>query len=137
MRKLIGALIGAALLASAPASMAHGGYRSFHGGYGHYHGHHGDAGAWLVGGLIGGLILGDWLSRPRYGYYDYPGYYYPPGPAVVVYQPATPAFTHCLPTTGEGWVNGRRALYSGTMCYDVYGRSYILNNSVRFRGYLR
>ena len=135
MRKFIAVLIGAVLLASTSASMAHGAYRShypyrsFHGGYGHYHGHHGDAGAWLVGGLIGGLIIGDWLSRPRY--------YYAPEPAAVVYRPATPAFTHCLPTTGEGWVNGRRALYSGTMCYDAYGRSYILNNTVRFEGYLQ
>lgn len=136
MRKFMAVVIGAALLASASSSMARGFYgphshHSFHRGgyYGHYHGHHSDAGAWLLGGLIGGLIIGDWLSRPRY--------YYAPAPAAVVYQPPATYFTHCLPTTGEGWVYGRRALYSGTMCYDRYGRSYILNDSVRFRGYLQ
>lgn len=141
MRRLMGAVAGLALALAASSAAAGGWYGHHHGWHGHYgygasyhkHGyrHHrgrrGDSAAYLVGGLIGGIIIGSLLTQSSHA----------APPRTVVYQPATPVFTHCLPTTGTDWHQGRQALYRGTMCYDPQGRSYILSNSVRFVGYVR
>lgn len=72
------------------------------------------------------LVIG--LPPPRPHYYRYaPTYYAPPAPAAG----------GCLATTGTGYVDGRLAQFAGTMCYDRYGRGYIVPGSQRFVGYLR
>lgn len=154
MRKLIAALAAAAmLLATLPAYAGGGawryghGYSGHHGGYtvfrysghrhygyrpyrghGHYryryYGRHhdGDVVVALLGGLLGGVVIGSVLSQPRYA------------PPPAAYLP--PRFTHCVPTTGVRILNGREALYGGTMCYDRNGTGFIQNDSVHFLYYL-
>ena len=41
----------------------------------------------------------------------------------------------CKPTTGTSTVNGRRATFGGTFCYDVNRRGYIVPGSQHFIGY--
>ncbi len=158
--KLIAVLAAAALLVSAAAPPAfagtryrnHGfghGYSSYGGhyyqyrpyyryGYGHHYtyrrhgyGHvgfygHGDA-AVVLGVLAGAVVLGALLSQPS------------PAPA---YAPAVPRSSsgaplgNCLQTTGTGTWNGRPARFAGTLCTDPAGRSYVVNDSVRFLMYL-
>jgi hypothetical protein len=134
MRRFIAALSAAALLAASTPALAaghghghygYGHYRGSHGGH-YYRGHHGHdyTGAIVLGTLAGVLVLGHLLSRPVY--------YAPPPP-----PPPRLAIGNCLPTTGVGYVNGRQAEFGGTMCYDQFGRAYILNGSEYFIGYLR
>jgi len=146
MRKLIAALAAAAMLLATLPAYAGGsawryghGYSGHHGGYtvfrysGHRHygyrpyrgyGHHhdGDVVVALLGGLLGGVVIGSVLSQPSYA----------PPPAAYV----PPRFTHCVPTTGVRYLNGREALYGGTMCYDGNGTGFIQNDSVHFLYYL-
>jgi hypothetical protein len=121
MRQIIAALAASALLLGATPAMA--------GGYGHYghrgHGHHNNEAAYLVGGLLGGLLLGSLVARASA----------PPPPRY--YAPPQPALRGCRPTTGTGYLNGRPAEFGGTMCYDAYGNAYILRGSEYFIGYLR
>jgi hypothetical protein len=121
MRQIIAALAASALLLGATPAMA--------GGYGHYghrgHGHHNNEAAYLVGGLLGGLLLGSLVARASA----------PPPPRY--YAPPQPALRGCRPTTGTGYLNGRPAEFGGTMCYDAYGNAYILRGSEHFIGYLR
>ena len=130
-RKVIVACFAAAVFAS-PAGAGGWGKYGHHGG--HYYGggvhfkhhSHGDAALYVVGGLIGGLLLGHLLSQPRYRT-PYPQ---------VTYSRVDPQFTHCRETTGTAYRGGRKALFGGTLCYDRAGRSYIVNESVRFIGYV-
>ena len=121
MRRIIAALAASALLLGTTPAMA-GGY----GHYGHYrhHGHHGHGAAYLVGGLLGGLVLGSLLTRAA-------------TPPPSYYAPPQPALGGCRPTTGTGYLNGRPAQFGGTMCYDAYGNAYIVRGSEHFLGYLR
>lgn len=123
MRQIIAALAASALLLGTTPALAGGyGHRGHHG-----HRHHGgnDEAAYLVGGLVGGLILGSLLTRASA----------PPPPRYAA--PPQPALGGCRPTTGTGYLNGRPAEFGGTMCYDAYGNAYILSGSERFLGYLR
>ncbi len=121
MRQIIAVLaVSTLLLGSTPATA--GG----HGRHGHHrHGHHHSHATYLVGGLLGGLVLGTMLTRattpspPRYA------------------APPQPVLGGCRPTTGTGYLNGHQARFGGTMCYDRYGNPYILSGSERFLGYLR
>jgi hypothetical protein len=118
MKTTIAAIFATALLFGASPALAHGGHS-----HGHGHGH-----GWAIGGaLVGGVVLGHMLSQPRYPYYPYPPY--PPGPPAA-------ALGNCQPTTGVGFLNGRRAEFGGTMCYDAYGNGYVLPQSQRFIRYL-
>ena len=130
MKHLIVALTAAGLLlASAPAWAGGYGYGYKH-GYSHYgyrhHGHGHGHGAIVVGALVGGLILGHLLTRPAYAA---PRYYAPPPPRLVL--------GGCRSTTGTGYLNGRPALFGGTMCYDQYRRGYVTPGSQYFIGYLQ
>ena len=116
MKTTIAAILATALLIGATPALAHGGHS------------HGD-GAAIAGALVGGVVLGHVLSQPRYPYYPYPYPPYPPGPPAA-------ALGNCQATTGVGFLNGRRAEFSGTMCYDVYGNGYVLPQSQRFIRYL-
>ena len=133
MRRFIAALSAAALLAASTPALAggygHGHYSGHYGGhYGYGHRGHDYTGAIIFGGLAGALVLGSLLSPPTY--------YAPPPPAYYA-PPPQPAIGNCQPTTGVGYVNGRQAEFGGTMCYDQFGRAYILNGSEYFLGYLR
>ncbi len=123
MRQIIAALAAAALLLGATQAQA-GGYGR-HGHRHHGHGHHNDEAVYLIGGLVGGLVLGSLLTRAST----------PPPPRYTV--PTQPALGGCRPVTGTGYLNGYPARFSGTMCYDRYGNAYILSGSERFLGYLR
>jgi hypothetical protein len=121
MRQIIAALAASALLFGATPALAGGhGHRGHHG-----HGRHGDEAAYLVGGLLGGLMLGSLLTRAST----------PPPPRH--YAPPQPVLGGCRPTTGTKYLNGRPAQFGGTMCYDSYGNAYILRGSEHFIGYLR
>ena len=151
MRKLITAVMVAALLASGAAApvLAGSGYRqhglwsghSYYTGYyskhrpyygyryrRHRHGGHyyfdGDA-AVVLGVLAGAVVLGALLSRP------------PPARPPVLRSPTGAPLGNCLRTTGTGTWYGRPAQFTGTMCYDPAGRAYVLPGSERFVGYLR
>ncbi len=129
-RKVIVAFFAAAVFAS-PAVAGGWGKYGHHGGYYgggvHYRHHsHGDAALYVVGGLVGGLLLGHLLTRPRYRA-PYPQ---------VTYTRVEPQFTHCRETTGTGYRGGRKALFGGTLCYDQARRAHIVNESVRFIGYV-
>ena len=155
MRKLITAVMVAALLASiaAPTALARGGQRYYGSGYGHsyyggsyfkhrpYYGYrhgyrhryrHGgyyyfdDDAAVILGVLAGVVVLGALLSRPA-----------APARPPVLRSPSGAPLGGCLRTTGTGAWNGRPAQFSGTMCYDPAGRAYVLPGSERFMGYLR
>ncbi len=152
MKKLIAVLAAAALLVSAAAPSAFAGTRYRHYGYyghgGHYYnyrpyyrygygrhygyrrygyGHsgfygHGDA-AVVLGVLAGAVVLGALLSQPR------------PAPAYAPAVPRSPSgasLGNCLATTGTGTWSGRPARFAGTLCTDPAGRSYVVNDSVRF-----
>ncbi len=152
MRKLIAAVMVAALLASGAAApvLASGGHRH-HGirsGHSYYTGRYfehrpyygyrdrhryrhgatfhfrGDA-AVVLGVLAGGVVLGALLSRP------------PPARPPVLRSPTGAPLGGCLRTTGTGTRYGRPARFSGTMCYDPAGRAYVSPGSARFVGYLR
>ena len=151
MKRLITAVLTAALLvvsAAAPV-WAGGGHRHDGSGYGHsyYGGHHfkrwpysrrrhhrhggyyhfnGD-GAVILGVLAGAVVLGALLSRPD------------PAPArpPVLRSPTGAPLGGCLQTTGTGAWHGRPAQFRGTMCYDPAGRAHVLPGSERFVGYLR
>jgi hypothetical protein len=155
MRRLVTALLVAALLAGVPVPsvLAGGGHHHHGSGYGHsyyaghyfkhrpYYGHrsghhyrhhgHGrhyyidDDAAVVLGVLAGVVVLGALLSRPA-----------PVRPSVLRSPTGTP-LRNCLATTGTGIRYGRPAQFSGTMCYDPAGRAYVLPGSVRFVGYLR
>ncbi|MDP6705154.1 MAG: hypothetical protein QF893_02330 [Alphaproteobacteria bacterium] len=112
----------------------HHGYRFRHHGYPHGHrsgvhfGYHGHGGGAVAGALavLGGLLVLDVLSRPPA--------YAPPRYAPAAAEPLR--LGNCKPTTGERIIDGRRALMHGTWCTDQYGRGHILNDSVRFAGFL-
>lgn len=121
MRRLFGGLsaLVVAVLIATPV-LAGDGWRHRHHGH-HGHGHHY---AWVGAAFAGGLLLGHLLT---------PRYYHPPPPAPVAY---VPRWRNCIQTTGTGTLEGRPALYEGTMCYDFAGRAYIIRGSERFVGYL-
>ncbi len=160
MKKLIAVLAAAALLVSAAAPSAFAGTRYKHHGFGHgysyYGGHyyqyrpyyrygyghrykyrrhgyghngfhgHGDA-AVVLGVLAGAVVLGALLSQPR------------PAPAYAPAVPRSPsgaALGNCAQTTGTATWNGRPARFAGTLCSAPAGRSYVVNDSVRFLMYL-
>ncbi len=157
MKKLIAVLAAAALLVSAAAAPAFAGTRYKNHGFGHgysyYGGHyykyrpyyrygygrhygyrrhgyghigiHGDA-AVVLGVLAGAVVLGALLSQPR------------PAPArpAVLRSPSGAPLGNCAQTTGTGTWNGRPAHFAGTLCTDPAGRSYVVNDSVRFLMYL-
>ena len=146
MKKLVAVLAAAALLVTAAAPSAFAGTRYRHDGYyghgGHYYqyrpyyrygygyGHigfhgHGDA-AVVLGVLAGAVVLGALLSQPR------------PAPArpAVLRSPSGAPLGNCAQTTGTGTWNGRPAHFAGTLCTDPAGRSYVVNDSVRFLMYL-
>lgn len=113
----------AAMLITASASTAFAG-RGYHGGHWH-HGHgHGDY-VWAALGVFAGALLLDSLLHARHSQA------YQPAPVYV-----QPDMNRCQATTGTGWLNGYRAEFSGVMCYDRYGRGYILRGSERFLRYL-
>ncbi len=148
MRKIITAAMVAALLTGSAASPVLAGSDY---GYGHsyYGGHHykhrpyygyrdrhryrhgggfhlsGD-GAVVLGILAGAVVLGALLSQPP-----------PPARPPVLRSPDGAPLGGCLRTTGTGAWNGRPARFSGTMCYDLAGRAYVIPGSARFMGYLR
>ncbi len=154
MKKLIAVLAAAALLVTAAAPSAFAGTRYRHYGYSGYGGHyynyrpyyrygygrhygyrrhgyghigiHGDA-AVVLGVLAGAVVLGALLSPPR------------PAPAYAPAVPRSPSgapLGNCAQTTGTGTWNGRSARFAGTLCTDPAGRSYVVNDSVRFLMYL-
>ncbi len=155
-KKLIAVLAAAALLVTAAAPPAFAGTRYRHYGYyghgGHYYnyrpyyrygygrhygyrrhgyGHigfygHGDA-AVVLGVLAGAVVLGALLSQPR------PAFAYAPA---VPRRPSGAPLGNCLATTGTGTWNGRPARFAGTLCTYPAGRSYVVNDSVRFLMYL-
>jgi len=102
------------------------GYRHGHYGYRRYHGYGGGYGYAIAGALVGGAIVGSLLTQPTY--------YAPPRP---IYVPAPPVLGNFLATTGIGYVGGRQARFGGTMCFDQYGRGYIMPGSQYFIGYLQ
>lgn len=118
MKKLMLAATGAAVLAMAVAPTQAMAWR---GGYHHHHG----GGAWpfaLVGGLAAGaLIAGAANDRDRY--YDRPVAYAPPPPAY--YAPSQP----CRQVNRTDDVEGYAVRMAATMCYDSYGRAYIVRGS--------
>lgn len=145
MRRLITAILVAALLAGGvvPPVLAGGGHRYHGSGYSHsyYAGHHGkhrpyygyrsrhyyfdDDAAVVLGVLAGAVVLGALLSRPTSTR--------PP----MLRSPTGAPLGNCLATTGTGIWYGHPAQFTGTMCYDPAGRAYVLPRSVRFVGYLR
>ena len=165
MRKLITAVMVAALLASvaAPTALARGGQRYYGSGYGHsyYGGHYFKYRPYY--GHYQRRHYGYWRPyRHRYRHYGHGGYTYFDGDAAVVLgvlagavvlgallsRPSPPRapilrsptgapLGGCLRTTGTGAWNGRPAQFSGTMCYDPAGRAYVIPGSERFVGYLR
>ena len=139
MRRPIGrilacmALILALQAAPIAGALADGGRHGWYGrGYNHHyrhrHGHGHDAAVGVVV-FLGGMLLGHLLTR------SYEPYYREPIRSGPQWGPPR-GLGNCTPTTGEGVVNGRRALLSGTWCTDRYGRGYILQDSVRFVRYL-
>ncbi len=98
-----------------------------HYGYRHHHGHNGgDAGAYLLGGLLLGGLVGyligrDAGERDGYGYRQ---------------RSYRPALYDCRVTTGEGIRNGRRALYEGVLCRGPEPGWYVKPGTKRFIGYL-
>ncbi len=116
MKRTIVAILASVMLLGAAPALAHGPH-----GHGHHHGH----GAAIAGALVGGVVLGHMLTPPPPPPYPYP-YPYPPPPALG----------NCQPTTGVGILNGRRAQFGGTMCYDAFGNGYVLPQSQRFIRYL-
>ena len=120
MRKLIAGLAVSAVVMTAAPALA-GGY--YH--YGYKHHHHGGHGYYVAGALLAGLVIGNLLTKaatPRVVH-----------KTTVVQSP----YTHCRQTTGTSRLNGRVAQYAGTICYDAYGRAYIIRGSERFLGYLQ
>lgn len=94
---------------------------AWHGGY--YHHHHG-GGAWpfaLVGGLAAGALIASASDRDRY--YDRPVAYAAPAPAY--YAPQQP----CRQVNRVDDVEGYAVRTAATMCYDSYGRAYIVRGS--------
>jgi hypothetical protein len=165
MRKLITAVMVAALLASgaAPSALARGGQRHsgiWHGStyhtsnyfkhrpyYGYRHRrhygfwrpyrtrHHGYGGGYYFHGDAA-VVLGVLAGAVVLGaLLSRPA---PPRPrAPVLRSPSGAPLGGCLQTTGTGTWYGRPAHFSGTMCYDPAGRAYVLPGSERFVGYLR
>ncbi len=107
----------------------HGRFR--HGRHRHRRGY--SSGAIVVGAILGGLVIGHLLTRP------YPRDYASQRTARVGPVPAAPpaGLGDCKPTTGtQRTASGRTALMAGTWCTDAAGRGFIVNDSVRFIGYL-
>lgn len=152
MRKMIAAIAAAALLLGTSPVLAggkhhrghdygYGGHSYGYGGYKHgyrggsrhgYRGghsykrrHHGDHGAYLLGGLAGGLIIGSLLTQNSYRQ------------APVYAAPPPRARYDCKPTTGTGYVNGYLATFGGTFCYDARGFGYVVPGSEYFIGYVQ
>lgn len=113
----------AALGLATPASAD--GYGHGHwGGHRHYYGydyyrHNGPA--WFAGGLLLGALIGQIAAPPR---------------TVYAAPPPQPVWRDCRTIYGTGYLNGRRAKYSGTGCYDAYGNLYAMPGTERFLGYL-
>ncbi len=122
-KKMTIAAVGAAVLATAvvPAQAMAGGWR---GGY--YHHHHHGGGAWpfaLVGGLAAGALIASAANDRNDRYYAQPVAYAPPPPAY--YAPSRPC--HVVNRLDD--VEGYTVKMAATMCYDSYGRAYIVRGS--------
>lgn len=110
----------AALTLMATPALADGyGHDRGHRAWSHGHHRHGDAAALFAGGLLLGALVG-LAAQPR-----------------VVYEAAPAPAANCRPITGTGYVNGRIARFTGTGCYDSFGRLYAVPGSERFAGYLQ
>lgn len=110
MKKTIAAFLASAFLLAATPGLAQAGHK-----------HH-DHGAAIAGAFLGGAVLGHVLTQPR------------PHPAPP--PPPGPAFGNCHPTSTVEFVNGRRAEFQAAMCYDGFGRPFIVPESRRFVRYL-
>ncbi len=125
MKKLIIAAAGAAVVATAVVpsqAMARGWH---HGGH---HGHHGGGGAWpfaLVGGLAAGALIASAANDRDDRYYGRPVAYAPPPQAYYAPQPQQ----SCRQVNKLEDVEGYTVKMAATMCYDSYGRAYIVQGS--------
>jgi hypothetical protein len=133
MKKIVAALLGAAMLTAPAAALAQhggghggggfhgagfGGYRGGYGGYRGYGGYHG----WGWGGYGFGLGLGlgalwAW-DYPYYGYYGYPAFYYPDYYGYYGY----PAYYAPTDYSSDDYDGGYGA--SGAWNGNTYGSSY-------------
>ena len=111
MKKAIAIVLASTLLLGTTSSFANAGSR-------HHRGHGHGNGAAFAGAFLGGVFLSHALSNRH------------PAP-----QPA-PAYNNCHPSSSVGFLNGYRAEFVGTMCYDPYGNGYIVPQSQRFVRYL-
>lgn len=111
MKKVIVGLIIAACGVTSAMADGRGGH---HGGY-----HHTNGGNWVVP-LVGGIIIGNVLTQPRYVYPSPPPVYvYPQQPPVVVY--GAPTTAPVIPAPGQvcelksEMINGQ--VVTGNFCY--------------------
>lgn len=122
LKKLTIAAASAAVLATAAApTTAMAGWR-----HGHHHGHHGGGSAWpfaLVGGLAAGALIASAANDRDDRYYGRPVSYAPPPP--TYYAPQQP----CRRVNKLEDVEGYTVKMAATMCYDSYGRAYIVRGS--------
>ena len=122
LKKLTIAAASAAVLAATvvPSQAMAGGWH--HGGYHHHHG----GGAWpfaLVGGLAAGALIASAANDRADRYYARPVAYAPPPP--VYYAPQQP----CRQVNKLEDVEGYTVKMAATLCYDSYGRGYIVQGS--------
>jgi hypothetical protein len=121
LKKLTIVAASAAVLATAVApTAAMAGWR--HGHHGHHHG----GGAWpfaLVGGLAAGALIASAANDRDDRYYGRPVTY--ASPPQAYYAPQQP----CRQVNKLEDVEGYTVKMAATMCYDSYGRAYIVQGS--------